>query len=138
MTNWPEVLAPYAHEITLHPGCSEPRLAAAKRILDRTLPQDLHGLYRHTDGIYDISGQWFSMWRLTDLVSWNLTSWREGPSERRTLLAFGDDGTGDPFCASLDRDPAVYSWSPVSQEATHLADNLEAFWPGWLSGQIGT
>jgi hypothetical protein len=125
--------------VELQPPVDAAGIAAVELRLGIKLPTTLRGLYEATNGIYAQPGQWFVMWHLDDLASRNLAAWNGWESEaRRRLLAFGDDGTGDPFCVELDGEPAVFAWSPTEQEARPLAPGLREFWFGWLSGRIKT
>jgi hypothetical protein len=118
---------------------SEPaEIAAVELRLGIKFPAELRELYEATDGIYDKPGEWFVMWRLGDVARWNLEAWNSRSEARRRFLGFGDNGTGDPFCVALDGEPAIFTWSPIEQEARPLAPNLREFWLGWLAGKIRT
>jgi hypothetical protein len=57
-------------------------------------------------------GEWWVIWPLERLVTENLQAW-DAEMLARELLAFGDDGTGNPFCLSLltDSDEVVrWNW----------------------------
>ncbi|MGZ4490174.1 MAG: SMI1/KNR4 family protein [Mycobacteriaceae bacterium] len=51
------------------------------------------------------------------------------------LLAFGDDGCGEPFCTS-ENDSRVACWYPIEGEARIVASNLNDFWRGWATGTL--
>lgn len=46
------------------------------------------------------------------------------------LIAFGDDGTGSPFCIAGDGGDRVQYWSQIGGETTCLADSFDAFLVG--------
>ncbi|MEV6288340.1 SMI1/KNR4 family protein [Kribbella sp. NPDC051770] len=123
-------------DVQLQPPATPAELSAAERDLGTALPPALRELYAVTSGIYDPAGQWFVLWRLADLAPRNLDAWSIETEARRDLLAFGDDGTGDPFCLALTGDPAVHTWSPIDQQAWPLAATLHEFWAGWMTGEI--
>lgn len=52
------------------------------------------------------------------------------------FIAFGDDGTGSPFCVSNDGGDAVYYWSAIDQRAMLVADDLPGFWTAWVSDAL--
>ncbi len=114
-------------------------LTAAEGRLGVALPDGLRTLYEVTDGILDPEGHGYVIWRLEDLVSRNLDVWTGsygGPPD--SLLAFGDDGAGAPFCVDLAGDPAVYVWNNIDQQTWPLALTLPSFWRGWAAGIIST
>lgn len=125
--------------LEVHRSAGLGELADAERRLNIELPTEIRGLYEATDGVFHKPGQWFLVWKLQDVVERNVEAWNgAAPEARRHLLAFGDDGTGDPFCVALDGDPAVMSWSPISAEIQPLAPTLRDFWLRWLAGTIVT
>src|SRR3954470_13448805 len=90
------------------PGAT--RIAEAGAVLAVSLPEPVRGLYRESDGRYTPEGQWFVVWPLGRLIEDNLDPWNRGLP--RNLLAFGDDGTGNPFCVDLDEPTdAVVRWN---------------------------
>ena len=120
----------------LRPPAAPSGLGAAESELEVTFPGELRALYLASDGVFDEPGQWFVIWPVTDLVSRNQAAWAAGSSTRRGLLAFGDDGTGSPFCVSRGGGPDVFFWSPVLNEVTHLAPGLASFWNAWIKGSL--
>jgi hypothetical protein len=56
-------------------------------------------VYGDGDRRFNERGQWWVVWQLDRLVSENRDAWTRGLPE--TLVAFGDDGTGDPFCVEI-------------------------------------
>jgi cell wall assembly regulator SMI1 len=75
--------------------------AEAEKILGLRLPVELRSLYERTDGVFNDRGELWVIWHLDRLVADNRTNWnrRRLPS---SLLAFGDDGAGNPFCVPLN------------------------------------
>jgi len=55
------------------------------------------------DGLFSRRGQWWVIWPSGRIVEDNLRAW--GASQLDTdLIAFGDDGTGNPFCITKDNE----------------------------------
>ena len=106
------------------------QLAATERALDATLPSDLRKLYLVTDGVFDLPGEWFVIWPLADMVDRNRADWLTYPDSptRCDLVAFGDEGTGNPFCTARNGGAAVFDWSPIDDTATCLANTITDIW----------
>ena len=133
--SWLELLA--AGEYLLAPGATAAELDIAERRIGAGFPADLRALYQASNGVDDPRGHWRVVWRLDELVEAALevsvlTKW---PT---TLLAFGDDGCGDPFCMTLTEPHEVHVWHRIDGESVRLAATLEEFWRGWDSGAIST
>jgi hypothetical protein len=109
---------------------------AGESALGLTFPGDLRALYLASDGVFDEPGQWFVIWPLAEVVARNQAAWAGECATRRRLLAFGDDGTGAPFCLPADGEPEVFFWDPILNEATHLAHDLRSFWVAWTTGSL--
>ena len=133
---WAEILEPF--DIATAPPRSSGELRNAEAQLGSTLPTDLRILLAFSDGLFVAVGQWYFVWPLDRLVSDNLALRADASGFPSDLLAFGDDGTGAPFCMSMPDDQEVCSWSPIDGEAKWLNDTLEAFVLGWLTGTITT
>jgi cell wall assembly regulator SMI1 len=134
MRDWTRLLDIRGYE--LRPGVTAEGLRRAEIRLGRALPPALASLYHESDGVFDAGGQWFVLWPLESLVKENLARWDTSLLPRR-FLAFGDDGTGDPFCVE-DDNPEVICWHPVDRHAMHLAPGIHSFWRGWTAGTITT
>jgi hypothetical protein len=125
--------------IETRPPCSEDALLYAEESLGFALPHDLRGLLRRSNGLYDGAGQWYFVWPLERIVADNLAL-RAGAESRfqAGLVAFGDNGTGAPFCIAVSQDQAICWWSPIDTQVQMLADSLDDFIAGWLAGTIAT
>jgi SMI1-KNR4 cell-wall len=99
------------------------------------LPDDLRQLYLTSDGVWDIAGQWFVVWPLAQLVDANAVLAEDNEWSETDLVAFGDDGTGNPFCFRRSA-LGIYFWSHVDAEATLLAPDLQTFWDGWMQDRL--
>lgn len=129
--DWRRMLRDAGHEP--RPAATASAIAEVERTLGVTLPAELRDLYLASDGVYDASGEWFVIWPLADLLEHNQV-WT--PPH---LLAFGDDGTGSPFCVARDGTSAeVLCWWAIDGEAAWLAPSIVEFWQGWSSGAITT
>jgi hypothetical protein len=112
------------------PGAA--RIAEVEAVLAVSLPKPVRALYRESDGLYAYEGQWFVVWQLGRLLEGNQDAWDRGLP--RNLLAFGDDGTGNPFCVDLD-DPtdAVVRWNWIDLEVESQEGPMASFRDWWLS-----
>lgn len=120
-------------------GCSEGAVVNAEESLGFTLPFDLRGLLTHSNGLFDEAGQWYFVWPLERIVGNNLALRDQTESSFPVdLVAFGDNGTGDPFCIAMSSQERVCWWSPIDARVQMLADDLESFIVGWLTGMITT
>ena len=118
-------------------GPDAARIAEAEAVLAVSLPAPVRGLYRESDGHYDHDGQWFVVWPVDRLIEENLAAWDRGLPP--TLLAFGDDGTGNPFCIGLD-DPsdAVVRWNWIDGDVESHEGSMAEFRSEWLFGSGDT
>lgn len=90
----------------------------------------------------DAAGCTVLAWPLDRIVVENLRhrdpSWsfaQEGPWQHR--LCFADNGAGNDFFIDMTRSqPGVLVWSYVDGHAHVMAQSLDAFWAGWLSGTL--
>lgn len=114
------------------PGCDEGQLDEAETRLGVTLPGALRAMYRATDGRFNAGGQWWVVWPLERVVADTLRAWGDGTLDR-TLVAFGDDGTGNPFCVNSAAESPVVRWSFIGSEIVGEL-SLERFEAEWLDG----
>jgi hypothetical protein len=104
----------------------------AEAHLGVALPQALRGLYSSGDGRFREDGQWWVVWPLDQVVDRNLAAWSDGTLAKE-LLAFGDDGTGNPFCVdATGHDPAVVRWSWIDGDLDMLVGPMTTFAEQWL------
>ena len=89
-------------------------------------------MYRVADGRFNAAGQWWVVWPLERLVADTLRAWGDGALDR-TLVAFGDDGTGDPFCVYDAVESPVIRWSVIGSEIEGQL-SLDEFEVEWLRG----
>lgn len=114
-------------------ACDPAELDAAERRLRIRLPHALRALYGNGDGRFDKDGQWWVVWPLNQLVSETETYWREDWMDR-SLVAFGDDGTGDPFCMHHDgSSDAIARWSMIEREVFENYQSMTDFTIAWLT-----
>ena len=73
------------------------------------------------------------VWPLARVVEDNQRAWGDGTLPR-DLLAFGDDGTGNPFCLSLSS-PAdeVLRWNWLDREVEVDEGTMQEFSREWLA-----
>jgi hypothetical protein len=119
----------------LRPGAGPDKVAAAEAALEAVFPADLKELYLASDGVFDAPGEWFVIWPLEMIAEENMRR-REAGVLPADLIAFGDDGTGDPFCVPRDGGDGVFFWYAIGDEATHLANSVAAFWSGWVANTL--
>ena len=96
-------------------GCDDRQLADAEARLNVTLPGALKAIYLSADGRFNADGHWWVVWPLERLVADTLQRWSEGMLDL-SLVAFGDDGTGDPFCVYNGVESPVLRWSVIDAE----------------------
>jgi hypothetical protein len=84
-------------------------ISAAESALGVVFPGDLRALYLVSDGVFDEPGQWFIIWPLAEVVARNQAARAGESTTRLRLLAFGDDGTGAPFCVPVGAEPGSSS-----------------------------
>ena len=126
-----------ARGVTPGAACTVQQIADAEASLGHRLPPALSALYRLADGFFDEPGQWAVVWPLHRVVSENL-QFRDGPlTLPSTLLAFGDDGTGSPFCLPVEeRSPsAVVRWNWIDDEVEVEEGSLLVFMREWAGCQ---
>ena len=110
----------------------------AEQALNVVLPPMLRELYTHRDGWWDPAGQWWVVWPLDRLVAENRAAWGENDGALpRALLAFGDDGTRNPFCTPADGHDEVLRWSWIDGEVECSEGTMDAFRTRWLSRGFG-
>jgi hypothetical protein len=124
--------------LRLRPGAPTDAIEELESALAATLPFALRNLYRASDGVWDEPGQWFVIWPLADVLARNRLAWDAESPARGGWVAFGDDGTGNPFCFRRVGGDNVYYWSSVDQEATRLASDPAAFWLAWVADSLPT
>ena len=100
------------------PPCDAEAIRGVEQALGRALPPVVRELYQEGDGRYRWDGQWWVIWPLERLPSENRSAWDERGLPR-SLLAFGDDGTGDPFVVHVDGSAdTVARWSWIDGDAS--------------------
>jgi hypothetical protein len=87
-------------------------------------------IYDGGDGRFSEDGQWWVVWPLDRLVDENRDAWDRGLP--RDLLAFGDDGTGNPFCVQLATASAdVLRWSWIDLAVERTEGSMDSFLAEW-------
>jgi hypothetical protein len=134
--DWSLVLAPARRNLVIVRGYTEVAIQRAELALGVTVPKDLAGLLKYTDGLFDASAQHDLVWSLERLVAENLGAWAGGDLPLpASLLGFGDDGAGDWFCLlTQGARGAVYHWGWIDGAARRVAADLPSFLPRWLDG----
>jgi hypothetical protein len=118
---------------TGHDRCvSIAAVSAAERRLGITFPPRLRDVYAEGDGRFRADGQWWVVWPLERLIGDNEAAWRDRrlPS---SFLAFGDDGTGNPFCVGLKgAHDEVLRWSWIDNDVVASAGSMAEFLDEWV------
>ncbi|MFE6647708.1 SMI1/KNR4 family protein [Nocardioides sp. NPDC057772] len=126
MNRWHQLLT--VDLVTLHQAATDDAIRRAEAAINRRLPPTLRALYRTTDGIYDQAGQWFVIWPLSRVITEASETWAPpGP-----LIAFGDNGAGEPFCVTSGEE-GVSLWHPIDGELEPLANDTYEFWRNWTN-----
>lgn len=116
----------------LGPAAQE-AMSRAEVVLGISLPVPLRRLLAEGDGRFDQGGQWWVAWPLARIVKENLAAWGDRGLPR-SLLAVGDDGTGDPFCLDLSgASDHVVRWSWIDSGVTADEGTWDEFCQEWLS-----
>lgn len=116
------------------PPCSEELLREAASTLGCSMPVPLQALYRAGDGRFDPTGSWWVIWPLERTVTESGDAWRGG-SLNADLLAFGDDGTGNPFCLPVDGRDEVVRWSWIDGAVERSEGSFAEFVGRWAPDQ---
>jgi hypothetical protein len=108
------------------------QIDAAEEQLGSCLPRALRDLYLTSDGIFDRTGQWWVIWPLASLVEGTQSAWNDTRLPR-PLVAFGDDGTGNPFCIRADDDDGtlVLRWSWIDKQVEQDEGTFTEFLSEW-------
>jgi cell wall assembly regulator SMI1 len=108
------------------------RIVEVETQLGVALPPPLRSLYEHGDGRFRPDGQWWVVWPLNRLLVDNLDAWRRGWLPR-SLLAFGDDGTGNPFCVDIDEGESdVLRWNWIDEAVERSEGPMADFIAEWI------
>ena len=111
--------------------CDEERLATAETALGVRLPPPMRAVFVEGDGRFRVDGEWWVVWPLDRVVAETTAAWAEG-TLNQGLVAFGDDGTGNPFCATEDEDEVV-RWSWIDGEVEQAEGTFAEFLTTWCS-----
>lgn len=134
MPDWRELLRSDGYE--LMPGACPEAIDAAEAAVGMRFPRELRSLYLASDGVFDTSGQWWVIWPLGMLSEENERRRRAGglPAD---LIAFGDDGTGDAFCAEPNQGNVI-CWHAIGARKQPLAADVATLWQAWTDGTATT
>lgn len=128
---WKEALT--AHGVQPGPAVPDERLAACETQMRRRWPRDLRLLYATVEGLYDTSGEWWVVSPVERVVRDNTRAWTSGELAG-DLLAFGDDGTGNPFC--IQNEDRVVRWSWIDGAVERDIGDLSAFLAEWTGVDV--
>jgi SMI1 / KNR4 family (SUKH-1) len=113
-------------------GAMNERLASIERELGVLFPAALRSLYETSDGRFHEEGRWWVVWPLDRLVAENKDAWRRGLST--TLIAFGDDGAGDPFCVEVGGTSSeILRWNWIDLAVERSEGSVDEFIAEWCS-----
>jgi hypothetical protein len=106
-------------------------LVKVENALGALLPDELVRLYKAANGYYSVQGQWWVIWpldQMADAESWlrPIDGYIDG------WIAFGDDGTGDPYCFHR-ADHSITRLSMIDRSHERVAVGLPDFWTIVLS-----
>ncbi len=114
-------------------ACNEDDLKAAESALGQPIPNPLRRLFTIANGRYRSDGEWWVVWPLERVVEVNVEAWRQATLPRR-LLAFGDDGTGNPFCIAVTGEDEVVRWSWIVGDVEGMEGAVADFLAEWVPG----
>ena len=106
-------------------------VSRAEQALGFALPDELRRVYTEGDGRWRPDGQWWVVWPVDRLIEDNKRAWTEGLLAS-DLVAFGDDGTGNPFCVARNGDDAVVRWSWIDGAVDYTVGSMEEFMAIWV------
>jgi cell wall assembly regulator SMI1 len=113
-----------------HSGAVNERLASIEAEVGVPLPAALRSLYETSDGQFSEEGQWWVVWPLDRLIMENKDAWRKGLPT--ALVAFGDDGTGNPFCVEVgDASSEVLRWNWIDLAVERSEGSVAEFTAQW-------
>ena len=96
------------------------------------IPPRLRTVYAAANGRYNSEGHYWVVWPLERLVEDNLAAWNDARLPN-ALLAFGDDGTGNPFCVRLDtQSDEVVRWDWIDDAVETSEGSMDDFLQEWL------
>jgi hypothetical protein len=118
------------------PPASDASIVDTEARLGTRLPEALASMYRANDGVYDQAGQWCVIWPLAQMIE--AAGWLTNADGYPDLwIAFGDDGTGNPFCYQRV-EGSITCLHMIEQVHQELAPSLADFWALLSSGAIKT
>lgn len=132
--SWVEIVRASGHR--LGPPCRASDLADLVFRLGTEVPQDLQRLYRLGNGVFDEPGQWWVIWPLDRVTETCSVAWADG-SLPTNLIAFGDDGTGNPFCVARGAASSVVRWSWIDGDAEVDEGTFADFLSHWITRRHG-
>ena len=117
------------------PPATPQQINAVEEQLGSRLPMTLRDLYLRSNGVLDKAGQWWVIWPLDRLVESIQSAWNYARLPR-LLVAFGDDGTGNPFCMRADDDDGtlVLRWSWIGKDVEQDEGDFTEFLTEWCGG----
>lgn len=135
------------------PRASSEEIGNAETQLNVRLPASLRSLLLESDGVMDMmsvdGGDWFDsmwlLWSLDAIAEQNSAILDAGDGMQkcglRRMLFFagaGADGIlfGFPITDEGVCSPSVVVWHPIANEVDEVAESLEEFLRGWLTGAI--
>lgn len=99
--------------------------------LGLAIPEVLRQVYSRGDGRYQVDGEWWVVWPVDRVVTENPKAWSEGTLDR-DLIAFGDDGTCNPFCLRRSGDNEVVRWSWICRDIEDDIGSVAEFLTTWV------
>src|SRR5262249_7348481 len=139
---------------TFFPAASTDRIKELESALKTRIPSALQALLLETNGVMEMvstdGGEWFNdltlIWSIDEMIEKNLFFRKEkenGVYEREfdQLLFFsgaGCDGIlfGHPTNENREANPEVVVWSPIGDELTNAAPDLQTFLENWCTGRL--
>ena len=114
-----------------NPPATTDELAEAESALGTLFPDELVRLNKAANGQYSVHGQWWVVWPLDRMAE--ADPWlRHIEGYLDAWIAFGDDGTGDPYCFHR-ADQSVSRLSMIDLGHERVAIGLPDFWTMVLS-----
>ena len=122
---------PTEERLRRNPPATTNELVKVENALGALLPDELVRLYKSANGYYSVHGQWWVIWPLDQMA--DAESWlRPIDGYIDDWIAFGDDGTGDPYCFHR-ADHSITRLSMIDRSHERVAVGLPDFWTIVLS-----
>ena len=141
---WRELISKFSNNCEFNPPAAFFEILAVEEALGVTLPNELKGLLKETNGISDKYGSGL-VWSCERIQRDNLEfrtieDFKDLYMPFDSLLFFADAGNGDQFAFVVlngeIRRNDIFVWNHEDDSRTWAASNLKQYLERWLSGKL--